>query len=57
MANHYEIIYYADGNKKKVVAKSAKERDGMISNMKSGRWSETYTKISSKVIKRKKINC
>jgi len=39
------------------VAKSAKERDGMISNMKSGRWSETYTKISSKVIKRKKINC
>lgn len=53
-SNHYEITYYVDGKKKKVVAKSAKERDGIVSNMKSGRWREVYTKISSKIIKRNK---
>lgn len=49
--NKYQITYYVDGKKKTETAYSAKERDGIISNMKSGRWSETYTKITSKVIK------
>ena len=49
--NKYQITYYADGKKKTVIVKSAKERDAVISNMKSGRWSENYTRITSKVIK------
>ena len=47
-ANKYRITYYVNGKKKTITALSAAMKNGMIRDMKSGRWSDTYSRITSK---------
>jgi hypothetical protein len=55
LAKKYEITYYVKGKKKRVVSKSAKERDAIISSMKRGGFRENYEKITYKVVKKQNL--